>query len=144
MGTTACYKLYAEHHFLHLLPQWLSEKCFVSLCSTPPRTAVPGLGHSAGVKLFHVPHGPFSHQTCGSTKLQEVQAAVTGRIPWRRQACANVSSNSEKLKLADREVLWERLVGSRAGTGCAQFPPEAVSSHQWNMSCSANPKFSFR
>lgn len=69
---------------------------------------------------------------------------MTERIPWRRQTCANVSSHSEKLKLADREVLWERLAGSRAGTGRVQFPPEAVSSHQWNMSSSANPKFSFR
>lgn len=133
-GTTACCKFYAEHHFLHPLPQWLFEKCFVSLCSTPPHAAVPGLSHaSAGVKLLHVPHGSFNHQTCGSTMLQEVQAAVTSRIPWRRQACANVSSNSEKLKLADTEVLWERLAGSRAGTGCAQLPPEAVSSRQWNM-----------
>lgn len=106
----------------------------MSLCSTPPHAAVPSLGHAhARVKLLHVPPGPFNHQTCGSTMLQEVQAAVTGRIPWRRQASANVSSNSEKLKLADREVLWGRLAGSRAGTGCAQFPPEAVSSRQWNM-----------
>lgn len=46
-GTTACYKFYAEHRFLHPLPQWLPEKCFVSLCSTPPHAAVPGLGHAS-------------------------------------------------------------------------------------------------
>lgn len=100
----------------------------VSLCSTPCHAALSGLGR-AGVKLLHVPRGPFNQQNCVSTRLQEVQAAVTGRIPQRRQACANVSSNSEKLKLADRES----LSGSRAGTGRAQFPPEAVSSRQWNM-----------
>lgn len=134
MGTAACYKFYAEHHFLHPLPQWLSDKWFVSLCSTLRRAALSGLFHaSADLKLLPAPHGLFNHQISGSTVLREVQAAATWRLPWRRQVCANVSSNSEELKLANRDLLWERGAGSRAGTGHVWFPPEAVSSRQQNM-----------
>lgn len=134
MGTAACYKFYAEHHFLHPLPQRLTDKWFMSLCSTLHRAALSGLFRaSADLKLLCAPRGLFNHQICGSAVPREVQAAVTWRFLWRRQVCANVSSNSEELKLGKRDLLWERCAGSRAGTGRVRFPPEAVSSCQWNM-----------
>lgn len=134
MGTAACYKFCAGHHFLYPLPQWLSDKWFVSLCSTLCHAALSGLFHaSADLKLLRAPRGLFNHQIWGSTVLQEIQAGVTWRPPWRRQVCANARSNSEELKLANRDLLWERCAGSRASTGRMRFPPEAVSNHQQNM-----------
>lgn len=70
VGTAACYKFYAEHHFLHPLPQWLSDKWVVSLCSTLCCAAFSGLfPASADLKLLHAPCGLFNHQICGSAVL---------------------------------------------------------------------------
>jgi len=100
--TADCYKFYAEHNFTHPLPQWLSDEQWTSLCNTLCHAALSALFHaSADLKLLCAPHGLFNHQICGSTGLWEVQAAATWRLLWRRQVCANASSNSEELKLAE-------------------------------------------
>lgn len=49
----------------------VTEKWFVSLCSTLHCDALSGLFHaSANLRLVPAPHGLFSHQTCGSTVLR--------------------------------------------------------------------------
>lgn len=77
----------------------------MSLCSTLSHAALAGLSHSgADLKLFCPPCGLFNHQICGSIGLRKVQAAATWRLQGKRQVCANVSSNSEELKSANRDL----------------------------------------
>lgn len=104
-----------------------------------------GLSHaSAHLRLVPALRGLFSHQTCCSAVLREVWAAATCRLPRRRQLCANVSSNSEELKLADRDLLWERHAGSRASTGSLPCGSLVKLSAAISRICSssANPNFS--